>query len=131
MKIQAYILLILFLYFFHFHLSAQNQQLYDIEGNLKAYITPEQELYSTETSQMIAYLFWNQETDEYWVYNLDGWHLGYFQQGVLFNTNYQGVLVSEDAISQKISQITYKGIKSILYNLEIHSWISLEEFLSN
>lgn len=121
---------ILCIFFPTSNLFAQEIKLYDNEGNLTAYINSQQELYLVDKSEIVAYLFWNAETEEYSVYNLDGWQLGYFQKGILFNTNYQGVLLSENALSQKISQITYKGIKSILYNLEIHSWISMEEFLS-
>lgn len=95
-----------------------------------AYIDKKYTIFHWESGEKIAHLAYNPQTEVYDVIDKNNIKLGYWRDGIIFNFYKNIVLAEENAVERYLMQINAdKGIKSVLLDLEIQGWISIEKFI--
>ncbi|WP_299458784.1 4-fold beta flower protein [uncultured Microscilla sp.] len=104
--------------------------LWNKAGKKVAYVTLSNALYLYKNQQQVAYLIVNNNTDAMDVYDMDGNHLGFFREGILYNRQkYIAAFVPEALEKLELAVRSDKAIKSVLMDLQIYGWVSIESFL--
>lgn len=115
-------------------LAAQAQQknivLWNKAGKKVAYVTPNNALHLHKDQQQVAYLVASNTPDILDVYDMDGNRLGFFREGILYNhQKYIAAFVPASLEKLELAVRADKAIKSVLMDLQIYGWVSIEQFL--
>jgi len=85
---------------------------------------------SYQKEENLAYLIIeNQEENIFKVFDKNGIEIGFFQDRILFDKYKKVLAAGEGAWKQKIAQVNYKGIKTILLDLDLFEWRNWKELL--
>ncbi|EAY26664.1 4-fold beta flower protein [Microscilla marina] len=104
--------------------------LWNKAGKKVAYITPGNALHLYKNQQQVAYLIVSNAPDVLDVYDVNGNHLGFFREGILYNRQkYIAAFVPEALEKLELAVRSDKAIKSVLMDLQIYGWVSIERFL--
>ena len=109
-NIYTILLPTVFTLLFSSNIIAQETSLFDKNGDAVAYIAEDMTIYLWE-GDPVAYLY--NKSSKWHVYGFNGSHLGWYEDGIIYDHNGNAVGAQKDAINMMTSMESMKSMKSM------------------